>query len=215
MPKKLYVMSGDVVSSRRIKNKELFQKRLEKICDYVNRDYSANLYAEFKILKGIDEIEGVLLNISKMYEIISLILEQLYPYSMRFAFVFDSIDTAIETRDASRMDGPAFHKVSDILKNLKESKLIFAMSTGNDITDSLISGQINSILLLKKKWSANQYLIARKYKETNNQYEVAKELGITQQAVSKALTRSMWKEIRYIEEGLNKVLESIDETTGR
>lgn len=215
MDKKLYVMSGDVISSRRIKNKESFQERLEKICDSVNRDYSANLYAEYKILKGIDEIEGVLLNISKMYEIITSILEQLYPYSMRFAFVFDSIDTAIETHDASRMDGPAFHKVSDLIKNLKESKLIFAMSTGNDITDNLISGQINSILLLKKNWSANQRLIVRKYKETNNQNEVAKELGITQQAVSKALKRSMWKEIRYIEEQLNKVLESMNKTTGR
>ena len=86
------------------------------------------------------------------------------------------IDTAIETRDASKMDGPAFHKVSDLLKNLQESKLIFAMSTDNDITDRLISGQINSILLLKKNWSANQHLIVRKYKETNNQLEVAKEL---------------------------------------
>jgi len=142
-------------------------------------------------------------------------LEQLYPYSMRFAFVLDSIDTAVETHDTSKMDGPAFHKASDLLKELKKSKLIFAMSTGNDITDNLISAQINSIILLKKNWTAKQHMIIRKYKKTGNQYEVAKELGITQQAVSKALKRSMWKEIGFIEEGLNHVLESMEKTAGR
>lgn len=210
MAKKLYVMSGDVISSRLIIKKEAFQEKLERICLRLNTDYSSDLYAEFKILKGIDEIEGVLSNISKTYEIITSILEQLYPYSMRFAFVLDSIDTAVETHDTSKMDGPAFHKASDILKELKKSKLIFAMSTGNDITDNLISGEINSIILLKKNWSAKQHMIVRKYKETGNQGEVAKELGITQQAVSKALTRSMWKEIGYIEEELNHALENME-----
>jgi predicted transcriptional regulator len=36
---------------------------------------------------------------------------------------------------------------------------------------------------------------------------VAKALGITQQAVSKTLNRSMWKKISGIEEDLNYVLQ--------
>jgi hypothetical protein len=36
----------------------------------------------------------------------------------------------------------------------------------------------------------------------------AKALGITQQAVSKALNRSMWKEISSIEDDLNYVLRN-------
>lgn len=215
MVKKFCVMSGDVISSRLIKNKEAFQEKLEIICRSINAEYAPSLYAEFKILKGIDEIEGVLIDISKSYEIITSILDQLSPYSMRFAIVFDHIDVAADTHDAARMDGPAFHKASDILKELKNSGLMFAMSTGDDIIDSLISGEINSLLLLRKNLSAKQHMIMKLYRETGNQYEVAKKLGITQQTVSKSLNRSMWKEIRAIEEKLNQTLTGVSIIVGR
>lgn len=204
-------MSGDVISSRRIKDREVFQKKLEKICSRINTTYADDIFAGFKILKGIDEIEGVLLNISNIYEIITSISEQLYPHSMRFALAMDYIDTAIESRDTAKMDGPAFHKASNLMKGLKKSKLLFDMSTDNETTDTLIAGEINLILLLKKNWSAKQHLIVREYKKTWNQHEAAKALGITQQAVSKALARSMWNEIRPIEEKLNYVLQSLSQ----
>lgn len=211
MKQKFYVMSGDVLSSRQIKNKEVFQKKIEKICSWINTTYAGDVYAGFKILKGIDEIEGVLLDISNIYEIITSISEQLYPHSMRFAIAMDYIDTAIESRDTAKMDGPAFHKASNLMEGLKKSKLLFDMSTDNEITDTLIAGEINLILLLKKNWSAKQHLIVREYKKTWNQYEAAKALWITQQAVSKALARSMWNEIRPIEEKLNHVLHSLSQ----
>lgn len=211
MKQKFYVMSGDVLSSRQIKDKEVFQKKIEKICSWINTTYAGDVYAGFKILKGIDEIEGVLLDISNIYEIITSISEQLYPHSMRFAIAMDYIDTAIESRDTAKMDGPAFHKASNLMEGLKKSKLLFDMSTDNEITDTLIAGEINLILLLKKNWSAKQHLIVREYKKTWNQYEAAKALGITQQAVSKALARSMWNEIRPIEEKLNHVLHSLSQ----
>lgn len=208
MKQQFYVMLGDVISSRRIKDKEAFQNKLEEICDEINTAYRGDIYADFKIIKGIDEIEGVLLNISKSYKIISAILDKLYPDLMRFVLVLDYIDTAVESRDVSKMDGPAFHKASDVMSELKKSTLVFDMSVGDEITDILIRGEINLILLLKKNWSVKQHLVVKEYKKTGNQYDVAKNLGISQQAVSKALNRSMWKEIGGIEEKLNYVLRS-------
>ena len=209
MKQKLCVVLGDVLSSRRIEDKEAFQSKLEKTCNRINKTYADEIYAGFKILKGIDEIEGVLQDISNIYEIITSISEQLYPHSMRFAVAVDHIDTAVESRDTAKMDGPAFHKASDIMGGLKKSKLLFDMSTDNEMTDALITGEINLILLLKKNWSAKQHIVVREYKKTRNQYETAKNLGITQQAVSKALARSMWNEIRPIEEKLNHVLRNL------
>lgn len=209
MEKRYYVVLCDVISSRRIKDKRAFQKKLEKTCSMVNATYSGSIHAEFKILKGIDEIEGVLSNISNIYEIMALILEQLYPDSMRFVLVQDSVDIGVESRDTAKMDGPAFHKASDLMEDLKKSKLMFGMFTGYELTDTLIAGEINLILLLKKNWSAKQHRIMREYRKTGNQNEVAKALGITQQAVSKVLTRSMWKEIGGIEERLIHVLHQM------
>lgn len=130
-----------------------------------------------------------------------------YPYSMRFALVFDYIDTAAESYEISRMDGPAFHKASDILKDLKGSKLIINMSTGEEIIDKLVAGEINLIFLLKKRWSPRQRGILNEYKKIGKQNMIAKSLGITQQAVSKTIKRSLWREISIIEEDLNYALQ--------
>jgi predicted XRE-type DNA-binding protein len=185
----------------------MFQKRLEETCKKINSVYAGNIYADFKILKGIDEIAGVLSTMSKSYEIITTILEQLHPNLMRFVLVLGYVETSIETMDVARMDGPAFHKASDIMGTLKKSKLMFEMSVGDKVVDTAIAGEINLILLLKKNWSAKQHWIVMEYEKTKNQYEIAKNLGITQQAVSKTLNRSMWKEIRSIEEKLNDILD--------
>ncbi|MCZ7382236.1 MAG: SatD family protein [Candidatus Methanoperedens sp.] len=207
MKKQLCVILGDVISSRRIKDKEAFQNKLQETCNEINTLYADYIYAEFKILKGIDEIEGVLFDISKSYDITSTILEKLYPDLMRFVVVFDYIDTAAESSDVAKMDGPAFHRASDIMGELKKSKLIFSISIEDKAIENLISGEINLILLFKKNLSAKQHLIVKEYKETGSQHEVAKKLGITQQAVSKALNRALWEEIRHIEQGLNYALE--------
>ncbi len=206
MKQKLYVMMGDVVSSRRIKDKEAFRRNLEKACRDINRAYSDDIYADFRILKGIDEIEGVLLNIRECYKIIEAMSERLYPHSMRFVISLDYIDTALETRYVTKMDGPAFHKASDMMHGLKKTKLFFDMSAEDELLDAAIKGEVNLILLLKKNWSSRQHQIVREYREKKNQYEVAKALGITQQSVSRTLKRCMWQEIDGIEEKLNYVL---------
>ncbi len=208
MRKRLYVVLGDVVSSRRLVDRREFQNKLEKTCEEINKAYAEDIYAEFKILKGTDEIAGVLSDLSNIYKIVSTIEEQLYPNYMRFAVVLDHIDTALESRDAALMDGPAFHKASDIMNKLKKSKLMFDMSVSDKLIDTAISGQINLILLLKKNWSPKQRLIVGEYEKTKNQSKIAKKLGITQQAVSKILGRSMWKEIKTIEGKLNQILRS-------
>ncbi|TAN38338.1 MAG: hypothetical protein EPN24_05840 [Candidatus Methanoperedens sp.] len=60
MKKKLYVLSGDVISSRQIRNREDVQKKLAEACKKINTVYANEISADFKILKGTDEIGGVL-----------------------------------------------------------------------------------------------------------------------------------------------------------
>lgn len=203
---KFYVLLGDVIHSRRITDRDDFQKRIEKTCQLVNTLYSEDTYADFKILKGIDEIGGVLTSMSKTYEIITTILEEIYPNLMRFVMVFDYIDTAVATRDVTKMDGPAFHKASDMIYKLKGSKLVCDISANDKMIDTIVAGQINSILLMKINWSVRQHQVVKEYERTMNQSKVAENFGMTQQAVSKILNRLMWREIKQIEENLSFVL---------
>jgi len=75
---------------------------------------------------------------------------------MRFVLVLDHIDIGAESREVSIMDGPAFHRASDLIKDLKGSRLIFKMSTGDEILDKTAAGEINLIFLLKNDWSLRQ-----------------------------------------------------------
>ena len=206
MKQKRYVLLGDVIHSRRISDRDDFQKKVEEACNRINTAYTEDVYADFKILKGVDEVGGVLSDISNIYKIITTILEEIYPNVMRFVLVFGYIDTAIETGNVAKMDGSAFHKASEMMHGLKNSKLIFDMSVSDKMIDATIAGQINLILLIKRNWSARQHRVIREYERSNNQSEVAKNLEITQQAVSKTLNRSMWREIRSIGENLNFAL---------
>lgn len=205
MRQKLYLMLGDVVSSRRIVERDTFREMIEKACSEVNSRYSGDIHSDFKVLKGIDEIGGVLLDISNVYEIVTLILKRLHPELMRFALVYDYVDTGLETTDVARMDGPAFHIASNSINRLKKENLMFDMSVEDELVDMAISGEINLIILLKGTWSDRQYRAIHQYEKDKNQSQVAKKLGITQQAVSKALNRSMWKEIKEIENGLGYI----------
>ena len=206
MKEKFYVLLGDVISSRRISDRDKFQNKFEEILKKINTAYVEDIVADFKILKGIDEFGGVLSTMSNIYKIINEISEQLHPNMTRFVLIFDYIDAGMETFDISKMDGPAFHKASDTMSTLKKSKLMFEMSVSDKIIDTAITGQINLILLTKKNWSLKQHQIVREYKSTNNQKDVAKKLGVTQQAVSKTLNKVMWKEIFLIEEKLNYII---------
>ncbi|MGA2677159.1 MAG: SatD family protein [Methanobacterium sp.] len=206
MPKKLFVLLGDVKSSREIKNRKLFQEKLIKVCNELNQEYQQNLYADFKILKGLDEIGGVLTETSSIYKIISKITNQIYPNTIRFILVRDYIDTALNSKDVTRMDGPAFHKASERMKLLKKSKTFFDMVTYNETIDSSLIIMINLMLLYKERWTKKQRQIIEEYEKTLNQKKVAFKYNITQQAVSKVINNTKWKNIKDLENQLNQII---------
>ena len=204
--RKLAVLLGDVVASRTITNRAAFQRTLEEAGQEVNDTYPT-IYAAFKILKGLDEFGCALTTITDSYTIITTLLARLYPNIARFVLVYDYVDTGLKTRDVSIMDGPAFHKASEMLISLKKSKLLFDMSVQDEVLDASLVGLINLLLITKNTWSPRQFQIVEEYRKQKLQSEIAADLGISQQAVSKTLARSMWKELETIEGKLDYALK--------
>jgi len=202
-------MLGDLFSSRQIKNSEELQKKLENSLKKVNAIYAKDIYAKFKVLKGVDEIGGVLLNIQHVYNIIDIISAEISPNLMRFVLVLDNIDDPLEAQNITKMSGIAFHKASDMMGDLKKSDLTVDIVLCNKPLDKILADVINLISAVKKDWSVTKHQIFREYKETGNQYKVAEKLGITQQAVSKNLDNMNWREMDEMETSLNNLLKMI------
>ena len=168
MKENLYVLLGDVISSRKLENREDFQNKLIDGCNIVNEKYQNDIYSSMDILKGSDEIGLVLKNISNFYDIIKDISNTIGPNLMRFVLVKDIIDTGLNQREISRMDGPAFHEASNLMYKLKDEKLIFKMATGDLIFDKLVNNNINLIYLIEKKWSSKKIKIINEYEKTGD-----------------------------------------------
>ena len=207
MSTEYFAIVGDVVSSKKIEERDAFQSRLQKACDQVNATFADGIYAQIKITKGIDEISGILTKIENAYSITNVIFESIYPNLMRFAIVHGVLDTALESRDATKIDGPAFHKAAELIAQLKKTKNLVKVQIYDELIDRLLNLQINSVFLLKKKWTKRQFEVAILYKNLRNQKEVAKRLGIKQQTVSRIVKSANYDEILESEQSINEILK--------
>lgn len=205
-----YVVLGDVVQSRDIEARERFRKMLTDACDRVNRQYEADIEAPFQLLKGVDELGGVLSSATSVYDIVKDLFDALYPHRLRIAIVRDQIDVGVETGVVSKMDGPAFHRADELLDNVEQSDLLFDVRTGRERFDLAVADEINLLLTMRQRWTDRQREIIQCYKHHENQYQVADELGISQQAVSKSLGKASWSMIQHIEQRLDRVLQEYE-----
>ena len=208
MKEDLFVLLGDVISSKKLENRENFQNKLINGCNTINEKYKSNIYSYMNIIKGSDEIGVVLKDLSEFYSIINVISNTIGPNLMRFVLVKGQIDTGLDQREISRMDGPAFHKASNLMNMLKHEKLIFKMDTGDPIFDKLVTNNINLIYLIEKKWSPKKINIIHDYEKIGDQQSVAAKYGIKQQDVSYHLNSSNYGEIKNIKTDLELVIKS-------
>jgi len=205
---KLFVLLGDVVSSRHIVDRDRFQSRLAELCSMINTEYASDIYAPFKGLKGLDEIGGVLKDISNAFNIIILISETLYPCKMRCSLIYDFVDTALDSGDVAKMDGPAFHRASKAILELKETELLTKIAVEDEVIDKILEGEINLMQLFREARTPKQRKIIKEYELTKNQTKISERFGLSQQYVSMTLKRTRWKMLTDLVEELNRSLHS-------
>ena len=207
MSEELLVFLGDVEASRRIEDRDEFQRRLEGVCEQLNRDYRADLRAEFTILKGIDEIGAVLLSVSHVYDMIDFVERGLYPERMRVAVVGGEVNTGLRGKEVGRMDGPAFHDAAAVMSKLKDTKLPFWMVVDDRVIDDALGGAASMIVMAKARRSRRQWEAVREYERLGSQALAAAELNVSQQAISHALVTADYRKIRWVEERLRRAFE--------
>lgn len=181
------VLLGDVVASRRIKARKKFESRLAAAVQQSGALYSNAYDLPLRTWKGLDEIAAVLKNPAQVYPIINVIQNVLAPERMRFVMVRDAVDIVPASRDVTQADGPAFHRAAALMLALKAKGLLFACATGNAAQDLALANQLNLLLLLKQDWTERQRKVFEQYIKTGKQEEVARQMKVTQQGVSKTL----------------------------
>ncbi len=145
------------------------------------------------------------------YQICSALNDKIYPQQFRFVIVRDTLDVAINSKNASKMDGSAFHKAADMLKLAKRDNLYYCFEIKPKFAklNSLLSDMTNLIQVMRSEWTDRQRQVIELYEKSENQKATATLLGITQQAVSDALQKAHREQVKRAEESVNATLEQI------
>jgi hypothetical protein len=205
--KEYTVLVGDVIKSGTIEDRNHYWKKLSQVVKKINHEYREVFFAPCTILKG-DEISAVMKEKVRCYHIIRDIQESFFPYEIRLVCVHDYLDLAINTKDASIMDGPAFWKANKYLEGIKKENKYIHFDLKDPRIDSLITTVANLVASRKYEWTETEKKIIETYEIYNKQIQVAKKHQIRQQSVSNALIRAHLKEIRASEEIINYSLNS-------
>lgn len=134
--------------------------------------------------------------------------EDVWPLRFRVAIGYGLVDVSERSTNAGDMDGPAFHAAADALLRAKDQGLPFALSiSGWSVADCGLAEELARLhVTLMEDWTDARVKIVAAYRELGRQADVARRLGVTQQAVSAALGKAHFHELVAAEDALRRWL---------
>ena len=207
MPQNFCVIIGDIVRSKSIPDREAAQEKLKSAMERVNTDFASDFWAPFVITRG-DEIAAVLTSFVQVNDMMNELQRNFSPYRLRFGIAWGELTTALESRLATEIDGPAFYAASAMIDKAREKNKLAYFQLGNAVLDRAVSSLKNAIGFLQSSWTLRQTEVCYKFVELRNQYDVARLLKIKQPTVKKTLNSIHFKEILSLEEDVSYLLQN-------
>lgn len=204
-------MLGDLVGSRRVKDRAAFNSLLQTVLSGVASEYADQWLAPLTPTKGLDEISGVLVGAERAFDIIVAINEVIWPQHFRFALATGGIDIAVDSGNAALMDGEVFHHAATALARAREQRLPLGLHFTD--VDNRITALIEQLASLRHcivaDWTKAQAGTVRLYRTGVNQAQVAAQLGVTQQTVNGHLRKARWREVTAAERAIRLYFASL------
>lgn len=191
---------GDIVESKKIKNREETQEKLKLLLDQLSKKYDQEIASKFTITLG-DEFQGLLVSPKFIIEIIDEIKAKMYPVEFRFGIGMGDILTPVNKELAIGSDGPAYHIARDCINSIKDSDSKYEQVKQDIRIGSNQPDQLNSLNLInasfaqcyftQKNWTDKQReVVTLLMKKEVSQRVLAKELGLTQSSINRRLNTS-------------------------
>lgn len=194
-----------------VEDRKAVRTSLDEGIARANEALREQLVAPFSVLRGVEEIGGVLTGPERSYRALQEITEAVLPFGMRFAVVYGQIDIGLATESVSRMDGPAFREADRLLAELStdERAVAFADPDVEPWTRTLLADQIQLLYILKRAWTAHQAELVRAYRREESMQAIADERDVSVQTVSQTLARANAKLVMSVESNLEAALSAV------
>jgi hypothetical protein len=179
---KKLVLIGDIVASKRIKNRKEIQKKLQNLFKSFNNN--KEIISPFTITLG-DEFQAVFSKADNIFKYLWEVLFAIYPVQVRFSFGIGDITTSINTVQAIGMDGPAFYNAREGLTELKQKAFLFNLVHNDEKKIMLIKQVLFLLSHLTSGWKESRFKILSLLYDDMPVFEVAKKMKISDKAVYK------------------------------
>lgn len=208
------VVLGDVVESRSADDRTAVGDALTTGIDNANTVAADALDAPFTVLKGVDELGGVLTTTTPTYTVLREITEALHPHKIRFGVAWGTVDIGTDTDDVAAMDGPAFHRADELLTTVADTDRYVGIDLDPLTTPpmSTVLGSCCDLLTLwKHRWTPRQCDVVAAYRTADTMQTVADDLDVTVNTISTTLHRANAHTILTIESDLETAFADLAE----
>lgn len=199
------VLTGDLKSSRKIKDRIKSQENLKHTLSLINRLFKDAVVAKFVVIGG-DGFQGIIQSPSHIINIYYFLFENIeHPFYLGVGI--GEIATRL-SKNVTEMDGEAFHRAAAALIEAKREKKWIKLKgfrEGNNIIESLLNLMANTMW----NWTKREKEVVIDYRKMKiNKAEVtledvASRLGIKKPTLSIIRKRSRYAWLEDAERAIN------------
>lgn len=210
------VLLGDVVGSRSLADRESVRETLETAVAAATEAAGDAVVAPFTVIKGVDEIGGVLDDPGAAVPAMRALVERLHPVELRVGVAWGVVDVAPGADVVAEMDGPAFHHADECLRRVADDDryVRVALDGVPAVFEPVLGDQLDLLSLWTYSWTPRQTEIVRAYRDADTMTAVADDLDVTVQMISKTLDRTHAETVFAVEETLEDAFAAIDDDGG-
>jgi len=192
---KMYVvLTGDLKSSKKIKDRAKIQEKLKGALKTINKRFSDVIIADFVIVGG-DGFQGMISSPVHISDIYYLLFENIeHPFYLGIGI--GEISTNL-SKNVAEMDGRAFHFASEALEEAKKKNKWIKLKSGWE-SNNILACLLNFITEVMWDWSKRQKDVIMYYRKMKNKKnnvtleEISANIGIKKQTLSKILKRGKY-----------------------
>jgi hypothetical protein len=180
-----FALIGDVVSSRDLPNRAEVQRRLRAMLEQLNHELGGELVAPLKLTAG-DEVQGLLARPEAVVEILVAIADALHPARLVWGLGRGTLETDLSD-DISVLDGPCLHRARESVLSAKAEGRWLVAGGIREPHGRVLASLLDLVAAIRSGWTETRIRYVREAR-SRQQQEVAALLGVSKQAVHKALS---------------------------
>jgi hypothetical protein len=183
---------ADMVKSREVTRSQRpgVQQRFKELVVFLNKKYNQHILSKFVITLG-DEFQGLLRSATPIPDLLWDLDCRFSDRRLRVGLGFGLLDTPLQ-KEAVNVDGPALHFARAAIEIAAEERSYGGVFLGFVDMDPVMNGIARILSFHRSRLTAQQLKIAELLRQGLSQSEAARDLEITQQAVSKQVIAFGW-----------------------